>query len=956
MDKVKSSFKIFHINIQSIRSKLSEIDIYIDSLSENVPDVLCFSETFLKNGDQSCIQIEGFKLAEYFCRKNQRRGGVCIFVKNFVHFNKLEWLHDFAVVENFECCGIYIPEIKIIVICLYRSGKNFNIFFEKLEILLFKLTRKHRNLNNKVVLVGDFNINLFQNDHLTSRFLEILNIYKFKCRVTNATRITSHSQTCIDNIITNFNKCKAEVLNLGLSDHTAQTLEFPCSTGFSVRHWYVYKRKVDNYIDIFMKYISQIKFQEVFEQTHPNEAYNVFVELYKTIYDLCFPIEKCKVTYRKKPNWKTKGIKTSSKRKRQLFIEFQKTRSEFTTTYYNKYKKILRSTIRYSKRRMNINYITKSTNKTKATWNTIKQNTSTTNEIPTIINKLQTNEGNITDPIQIAEHLNRYYVTENLNSKFIDNYKPITDPQCKSIYLNPVDEQEIQSIVKSIKSKRSCGEDGISMDVIKTSIDTIISPLVHIINLMLQTGYFPDKMKLSLIKPLHKKGSKKESENYRPIALLPNFSKIFEKVIYKRIANFLEKHNVLSQYQFGFRKMRSTSLSIFTFLHRLCEDVNLKKDTTALFLDMSKAFDCVVHSVLLKQLDNYGIRGIANDLIYSYLTDRKQALCVTMFDNKCLQEAKSTYLTNILGVPQGSVLGPLLFIIYINELPCLTKHLPIMFADDVTILFTNNGKTEREYELDINNTLNGLTTWLKSLNLKVNYSKTKLIQFGNYKKVDLDLNISCENNAIDEVNNIKFLGITIDKNLSWKHHINVLNIRLCSYCYALSVLVDVASVEVAVNAYYGNVYPLLMYGVIFWGNSVDAVKTFTIQKRCLRIIYSKPSDFSLRTLYKEKGFLTLAGIYILEICLFVRNNSHFFTKVSNVHTVNVRNKDRLVLPVIRSMIFDHSTYVTAIRIYNRLPINIKQLKGNQFKIFLKKWLIDNVFYNLNEFYKLTSNI
>lgn len=371
---------------------------------------------------------------------------------------------------------------------------------------------------------------------------------------------------------------------------------------------------------------------------------------------------------------------------------------------------------------------------------------------------------------------------------------------------------------------------------------------------MLESGSFPDRLKTSLVKPIHKKGSKTDPNNFRPISLLPCFSKLFEKVIYIRIYSFLDKQNVLHKNQFGFRRASSTSLAIYEYLSKLWAGLNDRRDCTGLFLDMSRAFDCVIHSILLRQFEYIGVRGIAKELLQSYLTARNQFVVLSTFDksSKSIVESRSSLASIQVGVPQGSILGPLMFLVYVNRLPRLTDNLCVMFADDASLLFVNNSGNTSQYEFEINNTVSKIVSWLNSINLKVNLTKTKLIQFGNYKKTRLDLQINFNSTKLEEVCHTDFLGVTIDNHLNWKMHIEKLNNKLSSRCYALSVLVDVASTEVAVSAYYGNIYPLLMYGVLFWGNSVDAAKTFILQKRCLRIIYRMPNDKSLRLVFKRK--------------------------------------------------------------------------------------------------------
>ncbi|CAK1588936.1 unnamed protein product [Parnassius mnemosyne] len=215
-----------------------------------------------------------------------------------------------------------------------------------------------------------------------------------------------------------------------------------------------------------------------------------------------------------------------------------------------------------------------------------------------------------------------------------------------------------------------------------------------------------------------------------------------------------------------------------------------------------------------------------------------------------------------LGLPQGSILGPLLFLVYVNDLPNVTDNRCVMFADDATIFIPD---TQMNFENNINKSLNIAVEWLNKFNLNVNLTKTKIIQFINNKTKSLNLNIADKDTQIETVDNINFLGVTIDCHLNWKSHIEKINKKISSYSYALSILAETTSVDVSRAAYFGQVYPLLVYGIIFWGNSTNVQSTFILQKRCLRIIYNMYSDETLRNVFKEKGYLTLTNIYILEI-------------------------------------------------------------------------------------------
>lgn len=517
--------------------------------------------------------------------------------------------------------------------------------------------------------------------------------------------------------------------------------------------------------------------------------------------------------------------------------------------------------------------------------------------------------------------------------------------------MTPVDTSEIKKIVASLKNKKSSGHDNIPIQVVKSSVDYISDPLMHIINLTLETGIFPDDLKKAIIKPLYKKGNKTNLSNYRPIALLPTFSKIFEKVIHIRLTKFLNQNKILNSCQFGFQKGKSTTTAIFETLKLVWESVNNKNLCASLLIDMSKAFDCVNFDIILKQLENIGIRGNALQLFYTYLYNREQAVEIVSYNaqTKTVARVQSSFEKVQLGVPQGSILGPLLFLIYLNELPNIVDVPCTLYADDVTLLFSNENTYENMQE-HINSVLTNILKWLNSLNLRVNLDKTKLIQFRNYKTVPESIVASNANTSVDDVSHVSFLGVEIDTHLNWKAHINELNKKISSRCYALSILSETCSEKIVISAYYGTVYPLLTYGVIFWGNSVDVDKTFILQKKCLKTVFRMYMDESLREVFREKRFLTLTGIYILELSQFVKKHPEYFTKRSCKENIRSQYKYNMVLPRTSTSIYKKSTFISAINVFNHLPNEIKSLEGNTFKRCLKNFLIDKVFYNLKEFY------
>ena len=295
----------------------------------------------------------------------------------------------------------------------------------------------------------------------------------------------------------------------------------------------------------------------------------------------------------------------------------------------------------------------------------------------------------------MGKHINNSF--ENL---YIENN--LINSNINSIYINETSELEIITIINKIDSKCSKDHDGIDFKLIKLVIYPILKPLLHIFNLILNKSIYPSNMKKSVIIPIHKNNNKNNIENYRPISIIPQFSKIIEKIIKKRIDNFIEKNNIISSNQYGFKKKSNTLHAIYALTNNITNSIDMHDKIAAVFVDIKKAFDTIDHKILFIKLYKYGIRGQTLNLIKSYLYNRKQSVryndkvspLITVYD---------------VGLPQGSILGPLLFILYINDISNLfinsidTKL--ILYADDTSITINNANNSK------INENLKILSNW-----------------------------------------------------------------------------------------------------------------------------------------------------------------------------------------------------------------------------------------------------
>ena len=362
-------------------------------------------------------------------------------------------------------------------------------------------------------------------------------------------------------------------------------------------------------------------------------------------------------------------------------------------------------------------------------WNLIRSETNKHDNK----NEIQLNiEGKtVMDSYKLANIFNDYFANATYTSQFenydhppsaLDSLRSSCTKSFSQIYMTPVSGNEIKDIIKSLKMKNSCGYDEVPLKILKISLPYIISPLIYLCNRSILSGIFPTWLKYAQIVPIFKKGDKEQPTNYRPISLLTSFSKIFEKVIYKRLDNNMKSSNVLAEEQYGFRSNTSTEQAIYQLTNNILKALDSKQLVGGIFCDLTKAFDCGDHDILLDKLEFYVITGTANNLIKSYLMERYQRVIIR---NKSSNIYYSKWNKIIKGVPQGSVLGPLLFLIYINDLPSSIRpnSLPTLFADNTNIICMHCNP--HSFKESVEEILLKLSKWFQANLLTLNFNKTK---------------------------------------------------------------------------------------------------------------------------------------------------------------------------------------------------------------------------------------
>ena len=553
----------------------------------------------------------------------------------------------------------------------------------------------------------------------------------------------------------------------------------------------------------------------------------------------------------------------------------------------------------YNKRIIN------STNKTKSTWKIInyllgKQHSSND------IQKLTIEDKHFTNQNDIANLLNQHFSTvvdklncNNENNESYNNFstclpnKGIQD-QFPSVVFKSFSTHEIINIIKSLKTKESYGHDEISTKLLKISANYICSPLTHICNKAIAAGIFPQRLKYSIIKPLFKKGDKTKPSNYRPISLLTTFSKVLEKALFNRLIEHIEKNNILSKQQFGFRKRYATEDAIFRLTHEILSALNENEKVCGIFCDLEKAFDAVKHSVLIKKLSNYGIVGKAKLIMESYITNRYHR--VETYNSTTNTKYTSTWTRMKYGVPQGSILGPLLFLLYINDLPnsiTLAAN-TVLFADDTSLIISRPNMELLQNDLII--IFQQIAHWFQQNSLFLNFEKTNLIQFFNKKQNDSTLNIIHNGSSVPKINEVKFLGLSINKTLSWITHIDTILPKLSSACYAMMSIKPYLSQQILKVVYYSYFHSIMSYGIIFWGHTTNTIRVFRLQKRILRIMTGCGRRDSCRKLFVELKILTLPSLYIYQLIMFVNKNNELYVTNDAIHNYSTRQNKNLHQP------------------------------------------------------------
>ena len=900
------TFSTISLNIESINSKFNKLTAFIEMLDNNncLFDAILIQETWLTDKQCERESIKYYKIPGYHTiplgRKCGRKGGLLVYLnENYTDY----YVRDFPNLQTYSSDweGLFIDIThkhneplpnKITLANVYRPGRqnNSNTSIDRFLKPFSKIFNLICKENSTIITGGDFNLNLLK---LTERekFQEYFDLFVSNGsvpQITLPTRFSAKNATLIDQIFCRFSKHTSRntsgIIVTQISDH------LPC---FSVINYQSKIRLNSKYIKIQRKgplemqaFHDEIKAK--IEATHfendlltdPTINYNKLETIISNANEKCFPVKEVKFNkYKHKVSpWITFGILNSMKFRDKLYIKWKKVNStsQSYTLLGNSYKSfcsLLQKTIRMAKSQYYHRQFENFKSNMKKTWTQINELLSNKKKASDLPKYFFDGNTKLTDNSDIANCFNNFFcnigpslantIKTPPNKHFTDYLKQNI---LTSFSFETISPEFTLKTIHKLKSKSSSGHDGISSIQLKYISSSIVNILTQIINQSLCTGIVPNSLKIAKISPIYKKGDPHITDNYRPISLLPVISKVLEKVVFLQVYDYFVKNNLLYDSQYGFRKYHSTEYAALEFSDKVMANLDQGKLPTAVFLDLSKAFDTIDHSILIHKLHYYGIRGTSLNWFKSYLNNRKQYV---QFEQSTSAQAPIT-----TGVPQGSILGPLLFIIYMNDIAKVTNKFHFtLYADDTSLIepictFTSDVNNNVETSEAINKELNLITDWLCLNKLSLNAKKTKMMIFHHRQRKisNLKLSLCINNTKIEQVKEFNFLGIMLDECMTWNSHIQKISSKISSVNGTLSRLKKFLPRDILKTIYNALIQPHLNFGVLLWGKNVKRIHK--LQKWAVRSITCSKYNAHSEPLFIELKLLKIQDIYKLTLLKF----------------------------------------------------------------------------------------
>ena len=918
---------LISLNIRSIRKNFNLLLLLLRSLKHPL-SIIALCETFLNDGEEELFAIDGYTMYHLNRINNSRSGGLMIYVNDSL----TSFLHVSLTMANEFFESIFVS-LKI-----KKQDHTFGLIYRSPSLSIPQFVNSF-NVNilshlscERTTICGDFNINLF-NSPSTSGLRFVADLYEKNLGtvITERTRPyivqqsmsanRSRSQydgTLIDHIWSSYGEdLRSYVIDFLISDH------FPICVFIHIpnaNNKIKYKSRSFT-VNQLLKYSDEFElFSNNFSISvnDPNLNCNIFLNSITSNIKTNFPIsEKTKRTQQLNAPWIDKRLLKCVNKKNTIYKNYK---LDLTTwDEFKKYRNLLNKALGIAKK-IYIQEKIESAKSPKDTWKVINNLKSNKKSTKMCIN---IDGDRLVDPkLLVLKFSDNFYHAIKLliGNSSIPNTICLIPPVADDFVFSEITCDEVLTTIYSLKNNNKHKEE-IPTILLKHLGPKMSVILTALFNNFVTNSVFPDSLKLGKIIPIYKKGPRDNIDNYRQITIQNPVTKSFEKITSNRLTEFFESKSILAKEQYGFTKGRSIQNATLSLLYDIYEAHDKREKLGAVFVDLSKAFDTVNHTLLLSKLNNYGIHNHELELMKSFLSNR--------FNYVEIDNARSSLRGLECGVPQGSSLGPLLFNIFINDIPKVIKKCKIMlFADDIVIYYSS--KNLEEINSALNYDLENIYNYLCSNLLFMNFDKTKSMLFNN--PVNETLNICLKSTNIDMIYEFKYLGLIIDHKLTFNSQILALTKKLDKCNATISYLKRFLPIHCLLKLYYSHAYTHIVLHIMSWGGTFPSYlrPLNSSHNKIIRNIHSRTARTYIDTnnCYKDLGLFTISQLYQIRLAEFtylsIRNNSpipqNLLDKVQWRHNYNTRRRDPLRMPFVPDGFLKRSFIYNAVKLWNQLNV------------------------------------
>ncbi len=928
--KSKRDLKIAHLNIWSLRRKVDQLRIL---LNDNPFDIVGLSETYLTaKTDDSELHVDGYTL--YRKDRGSRGGGVALYVSNELPHEICTDINNSIDIEAL-WVKVKRPYSKSVYVCsLYRPPSADHEYFEKMLLMLEHVMED----NNEIIVTGDFNYDYVVDETLANNpahYIELL--LNCKQLIQTPTRITPTSSSTIDLIFSSMPECHGQsgTVKCTMSDHYMIYTIVKCNVARSKKPPRTLKVRDFKSFDPLAFNYDLMECNLLYEvDSHDNidDAWESWSSMVLSIMNKHAPLKIHRLKDRNNP-WITREIVLLMYKRDNIHKKAVRSSNQQLFDEYRKCRNSVVKEIRKAKK----DYYTNKVHDSKGSrqmWRTLR---------PLIRSK----SSNHTVPIEPNE-LNDFFtqIGPELHTKFPnDNELHWTQPTCiHDFNFTSFDEDHVLKDLYAMSPDSNLDLLGFDSRLIRIGADVLVASLTTLFNLSIKCARLPNDLKKARVTPIFKcKGERTDPGNYRPISVIPHIAKILEKCVQSQLMSYLLAHNLITCDQSAFLKGHSTQTSLHKMFDDLLGNINDGYVNGACFFDLAKCFDTIDHSLLIKKLEKYGVRGSALAWFNNYLSERSQ--CVSV--NNAMSDFRDIHT----GVPQGSVLGPILFLIFVNDLPSsLTSTMCNLYADDTEI--HSCGQTLSEVETILQQDINNIVEWFNLNKLTVNTGKSFAMLFSSNPNINAQgLNLHVNGNAIECVQTGTYIGVHPDSNLKWNHHIAHLCKKISPKVGLLGRLKKILPTQYVELIYKSIVQPHIDYCITVWGNADNKYldKVQGLQNRAARIITGN-YNWYIRgiELVKQLGWQNVRERRDYFTALLVHKAIHntspdmiqdLFTLSNEIQSRQTRSSstNNLYVPRVNKHVFNQSLQVAGARVWNSLPVDLRNITNfNAFKYRLKK--------------------